>query len=62
MQTLRDTSIEVIKSLPQTCSMEEIMYQINLTAQVLDGLKDEQEGKTISTDELLKRLDKWQQK
>ena len=59
---LRDTSIEVIKNLPQGCSLEEIMYEINLTAQVLEGLKDKEEGKTITTKELLKKIDTWRQK
>ncbi|MBK7128584.1 MAG: hypothetical protein IPM74_01215 [Crocinitomicaceae bacterium] len=59
---LRDTSIEVIKNLPQSCTLEEIMYEINLTAQVLEGLKDKEEGKTITTKELLNKIDTWRQK
>jgi len=62
MQTLRDITIDVIKGLPDTCSLEEIMYQINLAANVIEGISDEQKGKTVSTEELLKRIDKWQQK
>ena len=62
MQSLKQTSIEIIKSLPDTTSLEEIMYRINLTAQVMEGLKDEQNGKTISTEDLLKKIDAWQQK
>lgn len=62
MQSLKQTSIEIIKNLPDSSSLEEIMYKINLTAQVMDGLKDEQNGETISTEELLKRIDKWEQK
>jgi hypothetical protein len=62
MQSLKKASIEVINSLPDSCSLEEIMYELNLTAQVLEGLSDEEKGKTISTAELLKRIEKWQQK
>ena len=62
MQSLRQTSIEIIKNLPDSSSLEEIMYKINLTAQVMEGLQDEQKGKTISTEELLKKIDKWEQK
>lgn len=61
-QKLRDISIEVIKNLPQGCTLEGIMYEINLTAQVLDGLDDKEKGQTITTDELLKRIDSWKQK
>ncbi len=62
MTTLKEASIEVINSLPNNSSLEEIMYEINLTAQVLDGLKDEEEGKTITSQELLTRVKQWQHK
>ncbi|MFA6923726.1 MAG: hypothetical protein WC223_05670 [Bacteroidales bacterium] len=62
MQSLKDISVDVIKGLPDTCSIEEIMYQIDIVANVIDGLNDIEKGKTISTEELLKRVDKWQQK
>lgn len=58
MQTLRDITIDVIKGLPDSCSLEEIMYQINLAANAIEGLSDEQKGNAVSTGELLKRLDK----
>ena len=45
MQSLKQTRIEIIKSLPDTTSLEEIMYKLNLTAQVMEGLKDEQNAK-----------------
>ncbi len=59
---LRDATIEVIKNLPETCSLEEIMYEINFTAQVLEGLKDEVEGRVISTSELLDKVSQWKSK
>jgi hypothetical protein len=62
MQTLKQASLEVIKSLPDSSSLEEIMYELNLTAQVLEGLSDEEKNKTISTSELLNRIQKWQPK
>jgi predicted transcriptional regulator len=62
MQTLKDITIDVIKGLPDTCSVEEIMYQINLVANVVDGLKDEEKGNLISTNDLLKKIESWQQK
>jgi predicted transcriptional regulator len=35
------------------------MYKINLAAQVMEGMKDAEQGKIISTEELLKRVDSW---
>ncbi len=54
--------MEILRSLPSNCSAEEIMYKINLAAQALDGLKDKEAGNVISTDDLLKKIDSWQQK
>ena len=56
---LRDTTIEVIKNLPKDCTMEDIMYGINLTAQVYDGLKDVEVRDIISTESLLNKIDEW---
>jgi hypothetical protein len=60
--TIREASMEILRSLPSNCSAEEIMYKINLAAQALDGLKDKEAGNVISTDDLLKKIDSWQQK
>jgi predicted transcriptional regulator len=59
MPTLKDITIEVLKNLPSSASLEEIMYKINLAAQVVEGIKDADQGKVISTDELLKKIDSW---
>ncbi len=57
MLTLKDVTLEVLKNISPAASLEEIMYKINLAALVVEGIKDADEGKTISTDELLKRID-----
>ncbi len=59
MPTLKDVSIEVLKNIPPSSSLEEIMYRINLAAQVMEGIKDADQGSVISTEELLKRVDSW---
>ncbi len=56
---LKLASIETIKRLPDGCSADDIMYEINFVAQVYEGLKDAEEGKLITTQELLKRVDQW---
>lgn len=62
MLSLRDATIEVIKNLPPSSSLEDIMYEINLAAQVLEGLEDEQEKRTVTTEELLAEVDQWPRK
>jgi len=59
MNALKEATIETIKRLPDECTLDDIMYQINFVAQVLEGLKDADAGRVISTEELLEKLDKW---
>jgi predicted transcriptional regulator len=59
MASIKEAALEMIKKLPDECTVEDIMYEINFVAQVLDGLRDAEEGKTISTDDLIDRVRKW---
>ncbi|MCP4219535.1 MAG: hypothetical protein GY765_33175 [bacterium] len=57
--SLKQVVIETIKRLPDECSLDDIMYEINFPAQVYEGLKDAEAGNTITTEELLIEVDKW---
>lgn len=59
VKTLKEASIEAIKNLPEVASIDDIMYQINLTAKVFKGLEDEANEKIITTDQLLDQVAKW---
>ena len=59
MSSIKEATIETIKKMPDGCTVDDIIYEINFIAQVLEGLKDSDEGKTISTKELLSRVEKW---
>jgi predicted transcriptional regulator len=59
MALLKEATIEIIKRLPDDCSLEDIMYEINFVAQVLEGLSDAESGKLLTTDELLNRVEQW---
>jgi len=59
MDLLKETTIETIRRLPDGCSLEDIMYKINFVVQVIDGLKDAENGNLLTTDELLDRVEQW---
>ena len=59
MDSIKEAALETIKQLPDECSIEDIMYEINFIAQVLDGLKDAEEGRLLTSEELLKRTGQW---
>ncbi len=55
--TLKQASLETIRRLPDNCSVDDIMYEINFVAKVYEGLKDADEGKLITTEELLRKIE-----
>ncbi len=59
MSALKEATINTIKRLPEDCTIEDIMHEINFIAQVYDGLQDSENGNVISTEELIKRVDSW---
>lgn len=59
MDALKEASIERIKQMPDGISLENIMYEINFIGQVLEGIKDADEGRVVSTEELLKEIGSW---
>lgn len=58
MGLLKEISIEAIKKLPDECSLEDIMYEINFVAQVFEGLKDAEDGRLLTPEELLSRVER----
>ncbi|MBI5561241.1 MAG: hypothetical protein HY894_00070 [Deltaproteobacteria bacterium] len=59
MGLLKEATIETIRRLPDECSLEDIMYEVNFVAQVLEGVKDAEAGRTLSVEELLDRAGRW---
>jgi hypothetical protein len=59
MNALKEATIETIKKLPDDCTVEDIMYEIDFVAQVYEGLDDAKNGRLISTEELLQRVKAW---
>jgi predicted transcriptional regulator len=59
MATEKETIIEMIKSLPNDVSMEDIIEAIYIRQKIEKGLKDSKEGKLYSHEEAKERLAKW---
>jgi hypothetical protein len=59
MTLLKEATIETIKRLPDGCTLEDMMYEINFVAQVLEGLDDAEKGRMLTTEELLQRVQTW---
>jgi predicted transcriptional regulator len=59
MKTVKKNVLEVIKNLPDDSSYEDIMEKIYFMQKVEAGLKDVEERRVISHEEVKKRLAKW---
>lgn len=53
---LKDAVVETIRRMPENATARDIIYEIYLIDNVIDGLKASEEDKTISTEELLKKV------
>ncbi len=56
----RETAIEAVKELPQEFNLEELMEKLVFVEKVEQGLKQLDEGKTVSHEQLKDRVREWQ--
>ncbi len=55
----KETSLNLIKKLKDDITYEEIMYELYFLQKIEDGMKDVENGRTISHEEVKKELGKW---
>ena len=54
MSVLKDVSIETIRRMPESATVEDIVYEIIIVGNVLEDLKASEEGKSVTARELLR--------
>lgn len=54
MSVLKDVSIETIRRMPESATVEDIVYEIIIVGNVLEDLKASEEGKSVTAQELLR--------
>jgi len=50
---------EALNKLPEDCSWEDVQYHLYAVEKIQKGLKCVEEGRTVSHEEVKKRLSKW---
>jgi len=60
MSAVKERMADVIQSQPEDATYEEILRELAFERMIASGLKDSREGKTISNDEMKRRLGAWQ--
>ena len=55
----KETSLNLIKKLKDDITYEEIMYELYFLQKIENGMKDVENGRTVSHEEVKKELEKW---
>jgi predicted transcriptional regulator len=59
METAKDQVQEILESLPEDASLEDIQYHIYVRQKIEHGTGDVDAGPTVSHEEVQRRLEKW---
>ena len=59
MQTLKQEAIEAISRLPETASVDEMMYELYVIDKISKGRAASRRGETVSTEELKDEIRSW---
>lgn len=59
MAGIKDEAIQLIRSLPESATLDDIMAQLYFKLQVDIGLCELDEGKGITHEEVQKRMARW---
>jgi hypothetical protein len=59
MQTAKEEILEILKQVPDNSTLEEIQYHLYVRQKINRGIKDVEEGRIITQDEMERRMAKW---
>jgi len=59
MSTAKEEVRKMLEQLPDDASFEDIQYHIYVREKIEQGLKDIQEGRVLSQEDVEKRMSKW---
>jgi predicted transcriptional regulator len=59
METAKDEVLRILESLPEDATLEDIQYRIYVRQAITSGLRDIDQGRTVSQDEVERRMSRW---
>lgn len=59
MSSSKQEVIELIQSLPDDSTLEEIQYHLYVRQKILRGLRDVEDGRFQTQEQVEKRMEKW---
>lgn len=60
-KSIKQAALRVIGQMPDNASLEDIMYELYFRQRIDRGLRELEEGKTVSHEEVKRGLVKWLQ-
>jgi len=58
-QTAKQEALDAIQRLPDNVDFEEIVYRLYVINKIHQGMQDVEDGKGISSEELLHEIEQW---
>ena len=62
MHSAKAEVIEILKGLPDNSTLEEIQYHLYVRQKIERGIKDIEEGRTFTQEDMERRMEKWLEK
>ena len=59
MQTTKQEVSDLLKRLPDDCTLEDVQYHLYIIQKIERGLKDAEEGRFYTQEEVEKKMSKW---
>jgi predicted transcriptional regulator len=59
MQSAKEEVMQLLKELPDDSTLEEIQYHLYVRQKIQRGIKDVEEGRIYTQEEMEKRMEKW---
>ena len=59
LQNPKQNALEAIQKLPDTVDFDEIVYRLYVLNKISQGMRDVDEGKGISQEELAREIEQW---
>jgi len=62
MQTVKQDVSDLLNRLPDNCTLEDVQYHLYVLQKIERGLKDAEEGRVYTQEEVEKMMAKWLEK
>lgn len=62
MQTAKQEVSNLLKRLPEDCTLEDVQYHLYVLQKIERGLSDAEEGRVYTQEEVEKMMEKWLEK